>query len=202
MFVVRVKSKPLPLRVILPVPTVGATLSATPPPIVNVPPLPGEVLNALLTTSAVANPVGLAAVRLIAPPPLWMFALIVNKRAALSGESVVRLTLPPVAVIKPLVVIAPVFVIDTLPLLFCAIPVIVKGLLVLLIEILPLLLLVAFRLLMVLALFSVMPPLAVAVKLGVLMIPVCVKLPAAVTLRLVETEEAPSVSAALLFSVT
>ena len=62
-----VKSNPLPCNVILPLPTIGAVFKSVPPPMISVPPVPGDVFNKPLTINAVAL-FGFSLVALIAPP--------------------------------------------------------------------------------------------------------------------------------------
>lgn len=50
------KSAPLPCKVTSPAPTTGAVFNAKPPPILNVPPVPGAVLNTSLTNNEIASP--------------------------------------------------------------------------------------------------------------------------------------------------
>ena len=192
-----VKSVPLPCSVMLPAPTIGEALNATPPPTVNVPPEPVPVFNTPLSINAVIL-FGLAALALIEPPLVLIPALMVRTRAELSGVNVVKLTLPPVVEIKPEVVKAPVFVTATLPVpLLCVIPVTVNVLAVLVNEISPLVAFVAFKLLTVLAPFNVVPPIELVVNKFVLIAPVCVIAPFAFNDKLPPIEDAPTTSAVL-----
>ncbi len=153
-----VRSVPLPCSVILPAPTTGDAFNDTPPPIVNTPPLPAPVFNTPLSTMEFVL-LGLAAVAVIEPPLVLMPLVIVNTRVVLSGVKTLRLTLPPVVLIAPETVVAPVLVILTPPVpLLCVIPVIENGSALFVNEIVPLLPFVALKLEIILAPPSVVPP--------------------------------------------
>ncbi len=153
-----VRSVPLPCKLILPAPTTGDAFNNTPPPTVNTPPLPAPVFNTPLSTMEFVL-LGLAAVAVIEPPLVLMPLVIVNTRVVLSGVKTLRLTLPPVVLIAPETVVAPVLVILTPPVpLLCVIPVIEKGSALFVNEIVPLVPFVALKLEIILAPPRVVPP--------------------------------------------
>ncbi len=153
-----VRSLPFPCKVILPAPMIGDAFNDTPPPIVNTPPLPVPVFNTLLSIIEFVL-LGFAAVAVIEPPFVLIPFEIVSTRVVLSGVKTLRLTLPPVVLIAPEIVVAPVFVTLTPPVpLVCVMPVIENGSALFVNEIVPLVPFVALKLEIILAPPNVVPP--------------------------------------------
>ena len=184
----------------------GVAFNSTPPPTVNVPPLPllpRSVFNAPLSINAVTSPPGFAAVADIEPPFVFTAPLIVNRRAELSGDRVVRLTSPPFVLIASETVMAPVLIMLTSsPVLPCVTPVTVNSAELFVNEMAPLPVFVALKLVTVFMLvFNTVPPTELVVNNPALIAPFCVIAPVAFNVKLPPMLEAANNRAPLLLKV-